>query len=232
MSNFCLSLLAAADSSPLKSVWKFFSDGGVVMILLAICSLVLLAAIFFKVFTLRRELVIPPDLERKVNDFEAHARTLEMEQTLREFEEGCSTLARLCAVAVRHRGETRAEITEAVQTASREEMVHLYSGMTAIDVSAGLAPLLGLLGMAGGLVVMFGGLGENPDTTMISRGISEALNTTVFGLGIAVPAIVAHAVFQRRIDKFSARLENLLAKLARFCEGAPLTASRPSPAKN
>ena len=220
-------ILAATQNQGLQQIWKFFVDGGFCMILLGICSFVAVAAMLFKLMSLRPKFIVPPGLAGKL----AAVRPSEssgMESVLSEIEQGRSTLARLCGVALRHRGETRSEITEAVQSAAREEILHLHAGMSVIDATISLAPLLGLLGMASGLVGMFGGLGENPDPSRVSHGISEALNTTVFGLGLAVPAIIAHAYFLRRIEVFVARLEALLAHVAHCIEGSNKTV-RPLP---
>jgi biopolymer transport protein ExbB len=90
--------------------------------------------------------------------------------------------------------------------------------MTVIDVVIAVAPLLGLLGTASGLVVVFSGLEAEADRVTIALGIGRALKTTIVGLAIAVPAIIAHGFFQRRIDTLAARLEVLLTKLAHVCE--------------
>ncbi|MCW1885363.1 MotA/TolQ/ExbB proton channel family protein [Luteolibacter flavescens] len=216
----------AAEKSAVEKLWQFFADGGYCMILLLLCSFVMVASIFFKILSLRRSLIVPAGLEKKLREYEHHHEA--SPGLFDEIKEGRTPLARLCGVALRHRGETREQITDAVQASAREEVLRLHAGMSSIDVIVSLAPLLGLLGMASGLVVMFGGLGESPDPTLVSRGISEALNTTVFGLGLAVPAIVAHAIFLRRIDMFVARLEGLLAGFARTCEKAPSSTARPS----
>jgi biopolymer transport protein ExbB len=195
-------LLAAVESQSLQQVWKFFADGGFFMILLAACSLVGVAVILFKLFSLRREIVVPAGLAAQVDGFEARMKQANGEALLREFEAGQSTLARLCAVASRNRGKSQAEINEAVQAAAREEIVHLHAGMTA-------------------LVVVFGGLGDSANHTAIALGIGRALNTTIVGLAISVPAVVAQGWFQRRIDTMAARLEVLLTRLAHALESAP-----------
>jgi len=220
-------IFAATQNQGLQQVWKFFVDGGYCMILLGVCSFVAVAAMLFKLMSLRPKFVVPSSLAEKLSALRP-SETPGMESLLGDVEQGRSTLARLCGVALRHRGETRAEITDAVQSAAREEILHLHAGMSVIDATISLAPLLGLLGMASGLVGMFGGLGENPDPSRVSHGISEALNTTVFGLGLAVPAIIAHAYFLRRIEVFVARLEALLAHLAHCIEGSNKT-PRPLP---
>jgi biopolymer transport protein ExbB len=222
-------LAAALEDPSLQRIWKFFADGGFFMILLAICSLVAVAVILFKLLSLRRETVIPAALASKVDDFEARMKLANGDAVFREFDDGRSTLARLCAVASRNRGKSQAEITEAVQAAAREEIVHLHAGMIALDVVITVAPLLGLLGTASGLVVVFGGLGDSANHSAIALGIGRALNTTIVGLAISVPAVVAQGWFQRRIDTMAARLEVLLTRLAHALERAPRSAAaRPS----
>ena len=206
---------AATQVEGLQAVWKFFEEGGFFMVLLAGCSLVAVTVIFFKVLSLRRGAVVPEKLAQAVERFcERPIVGLAGE----ELERGGSCLARLCAVALRHRAKSKAEIAEAVQAAAREEIVHLHAGMTALDVVITVAPLLGLLGTASGLVVVFGGLGDSSDHTAVALGIGRALNTTIVGLAISIPAVVAQGWFQRRIDTMAARLEVLLTRVAQACE--------------
>jgi biopolymer transport protein ExbB len=68
--------------------------------------------------------------------------------------------------------------------------------------------------------VIFQGLGETTNHLAIARGIAEALNTTIAGLAIAVPCVIAHSYFTRRIEMLTARLESLLADLAHVCAKA------------
>ena len=137
---------------------------------------------------------------------------------LKEFEKGESTLARLSSVIIKHRGRPRSEITHAVESAARVETLHLHAGISVLDTVITIAPLLGLLGTASGLVRIFQGLGDNSDHLAIARGIAEALTTTIVGLAIAVPCVVAHGYFVRRIEMLTARLEALLGDLAIVCE--------------
>jgi biopolymer transport protein ExbB len=76
------------------------------------------------------------------------------------------------------------------------------------------------LGTASGLVTIFQGLSDSADHLGIARGIAKAPNTTIFGLAIAVPCVVAHGYFTRRIEVLTARLESLLADLAHVCQKA------------
>jgi biopolymer transport protein ExbB len=52
---------------------------------------------------------------------------------------------------------------------------------------------------------------------VIARGISEALNTTVAGLVIAIPSLIAHSYYTKKVERMMVEMESicmdLLAKL-------------------
>jgi biopolymer transport protein ExbB len=67
-----------------------------------------------------------------------------------------------------------------------------------------VSTLLGLLGTISGMIISFASVAQgNPAerATLLSAGISEAMNCTAFGLLVAIPALVAYAVFQNRTDR-------------------------------
>jgi len=211
-------LLAAAPANGFQTAWEFLVKGGPFMIPLAITSVAGLMAILYKFLSLSGNRVVPPRLARDVEEFQDRVTADRVEPILKEFSKGHSTLARISAIAVKHRGKPRGEITHAVESAAREETVHLHSGIGVLDTVITVAPLLGLLGTASGLVTIFQGLGDNSDHLAIARGIAEALTTTITGLAIAVPCVIAHGYFTRRIETMTARLESLLSHLSSVCE--------------
>lgn len=213
------SLIAATtlERGP-QVTWEFLQKGGPFMIPLALAFLVAMVAILYKFLALSRSRVVPESLARDVAQFQDRITSDKVEPILKKFEKGESTLARLAAVVFKNRGKPQADIIKAVETSSREETAHLHAGIGVLDVVITVAPLLGLLGTASGLVTIFEGLGETTDHLAIARGIAEALNTTIFGLTIAVPCVIAHGYFTRRIEVQTARLETLLADLASVCQ--------------
>ncbi|MEO8615660.1 MAG: MotA/TolQ/ExbB proton channel family protein [Luteolibacter sp.] len=210
--------LAVNPTGGLQTTWEFLHKGGKFMVPLAITSIAGMMAILYKLLSLSGGRVIPRGLAGDVSQFQRLISTDKVDPVLREFERGESTLARLAAVVVKHRGKPRSEITHAVESAARVETLHLHAGIAVLDTVITIAPLLGLLGTASGLVLIFQGLGDNSDHLAIARGIAEALTTTIFGLAIAVPCVIAHGYFVRRIEMLTARLESLLGDLAAVCE--------------
>ena len=213
-------VLAASAGDGFNAAFEFLKKGGFFMIPLAVVSGVGLMAILYKCLSLGRARVVPDGLARQVEEFERTIAENKVEPVLREFQQGGSVLARLGAVAVKHRGKPLSDITQAIEASSREEGVRLHAGIGVLDTVITVAPLLGLLGTASGLVTTFEGLGETTDHTAIARGIAIALSTTIFGLTIAVPCVIAHSYFTRRIETLTARLETLLSDLAHVCHKA------------
>jgi biopolymer transport protein ExbB len=218
MTDISGSILAANQMGGFGVALDFLHKGGVFMIPLAITSVAGTMAILYKAFSLSSSRVVPGELAREVEQFPQRVIADKVEPFLSNVGKGHSTLARLAAVALRHRGRSRAEITHAVESAARVETVHLHAGIATIDTIITIAPLLGLLGTASGLVTIFQGLGDNSDHLAIARGISEALTTTIVGLAIAVPCVVAHGYFIRRIEMLTARLESLLSDFSSSLE--------------
>ena len=51
------------------------------------------------------------------------------------------------------------------------------------------------------------------DPRTIAAGIAEALNTTIAGLGIAIPCLVAHSFFSRKVERLASEMEILVNEL-------------------
>ena len=88
-------------------------------------------------------------------------------------------------------------------------------GLIILEITTGIAPLLGLLGTLSGLVGIFTAIGTDP--IAVARGIAEALNTTIVGLAVAVPSLVTYNYFQRRIEVMAVEMESLVADLVVNC---------------
>ncbi len=208
----------AADNAAWDVVWNFFRQGGWFMVPILLCSVIAVAVVVYKLTTLGKAVIIPADLAAEVEQIEEHLENDTLNGLQDEFTAGETSLARLCAVAFHHAGRTQGEVQEAVQSAAREEIVKMNTGMPALEVVITIAPLLGLLGTASGLVLVFTNVGQDTGhTAQVGQGIAMALNTTVAGLAVAVPTVIAHSHFNRKIETMAARLEVLMGKVTSAC---------------
>lgn len=75
-----------------------------------------------------------------------------------------------------------------------------------------VAPLLGMTGTVTGMIKSFDKLAEaaGMDPGAVAAGISEALITTASGLIVAIPAVVAYNLFNRRIEEYMLAIEECI----------------------
>ena len=182
-----------------------FGLGGVMMLPLGICSVLTLTVIFDRLWFLRSGRLLPGKALRVVREQaeENPGRPSKLAP------ENKHPVGRILRHGLDLLPTTSGHLQEALRDQAHRERHTLERGLTTLEVIAGIAPLLGLLGTALGMIEVFQKLAlVGPGRSeALSRGISEALLTTVLGLGIGIPALVAHALFARKIDALSLRIE-------------------------
>ena len=182
-----------------------FGLGGVMMLPLGICSVLTLTVIFDRLWFLRSGRLLPGKALRVVREQaeENPGRPSKLAP------ENKHPVGRILRHGLDLLPTTSGHLQEALRDQAHRERHTLERGLTTLEVIAGIAPLLGLLGTTLGMIEVFqnlalAGPGRNE---ALSRGISEALLTTVLGLGIGIPALVAHSLFARKIEALSLRIE-------------------------
>jgi biopolymer transport protein ExbB len=200
----------------LSGAAEFFLRGGFFMILLLALSVLAGTVILLRAAALRESRVMPPELEEAIERVQPGDSLEGVKRAVREHP---SPLGRIIGVCLHHLKWPRQENIEAVQVRARHEVVGMESGFSVLEVTTGVAPLLGLLGTLSGLVSVFANLGEGGtgDPIAVARGISEALNTTIVGLAVAAPSLVAHNYFQRKLETMAVSMEGLVADLLAKC---------------
>lgn len=90
-------------------------------------------------------------------------------------------------------GQTATELSAAMEG--------LESWMTALALVASAAPFVGLVGTVMHIIEALRNMGAGTaDMTLIGGPIATALNSTLVGLASAVPAAIAHALLQRKLQ--------------------------------
>ncbi|MCY3654014.1 MAG: MotA/TolQ/ExbB proton channel family protein [Cyanobacteria bacterium MAG IRC1_bin_28] len=128
------------------------------------------------------------------------------------------------------RGQQRrlptAMVREEVERAGTALVVSLRANLRLLEVTASLAPLLGLLGTVLGMIEAFQQIAQaenaiNPST--LSGGIWEALLTTAAGLSVAIPVVAVHNWLESRIERFTHGLNDLTTRVftTDLCQDLP-----------
>ncbi|MFT4546969.1 MAG: biopolymer transport protein ExbB [Verrucomicrobiales bacterium] len=210
---FILAGIFQAVPDAFESVWNFFYAGKLFMFFLVGLSILSITVIIYKALDLRRRLVLPGEAVDAIERAPASIDSQASRALAGELRRSRSSLGRLSLVALSGDHADKSDASRAVEARAREEIVELESGVALLEVVITIAPLLGLLGTVSGLVNVFSNLGDTADNSAIAMGIAEALNTTIAGLAIAVPTVVAHSYFMKKIERMGVRMEILLGGL-------------------
>ncbi|MBN2809285.1 MAG: MotA/TolQ/ExbB proton channel family protein [Deltaproteobacteria bacterium] len=128
---------------------------------------------------------------------------------------------RVLAAGLGARQASRDVLDSVLEEAILKELPRLEKFLPTLQVLAAIAPLLGLLGTVTGMINTFQvitvyGAG---DPRMMSGGISEALITTKLGLTVAIPIILLHTWFARRVDAIIGDMEEKSVSLSIALQG-------------
>jgi len=200
------------------NVFELVQAGGWLMIPILLCSVISLAIISERLWTLRKKKVIPAKLVSGIwvllkND----ALT---QKHIDEIENG-SPLGRVLAAGLINRHLSRELIRESIEESGRFVVHEMERFLNTLGTISTIAPLLGLLGTVIGMIKVFTaittvGVG---DPTQLAGGISEALITTAAGLTVAIPSLIFYRHLKRKIDELVVAMEQEAMKLVEFLHG-------------
>ena len=195
----------------MRDIYEFlFVKGGPVMYFIVLGSVVALALFIERIWSLRRERVLPTAFRRRVRNLVRQGKLSEAEVLCQE---NGSALAAVIGGAMREAGKPRAEVKETVNEIGRREISQMERFVELLGTIAAVEPLMGLLGTVTGLIRAFQrvessvgtGSGVNPGT--LAEGIWAALITTAAGLVVAIPAYVGYRFLQGKVDAIAVEME-------------------------
>lgn len=187
------------------------SAGGLLMIPLGICSLIVIGLIGERLISLRRGRVIPRPFVRRFRE-KVEDGQLDLEEAAEVCNEFDCAVADVFITAVKRTGRPTVEIEAAVFDALERTADGLRRYLRVFHAISNVAPLIGLLGTVLGMIDAFetmaseAGMGR-PE--LLAVGISKALVTTAGGLCVAIPAYLAYMYFSSRADAYLAEIERL-----------------------
>jgi biopolymer transport protein ExbB len=184
---------------------------------LIVCSVIALAIIGERLWSLRSGLVMPRNLlDQVVQEYRQNGVSPEMINRLATH----SPMGQIFGAGLRNVNSTPAIMKEAIEEAGRAVAIELERFLTTLGTIAAIAPLLGLFGTVIGMIEIFGSQtpqGGNP--LVLAHGISIALYNTALGLVVAVPSMVFYRYFRAKVDTLLVDMELQALKLVEIIHG-------------
>lgn len=198
-------------------MWSIIQAAGWPIWPLLAASVVALALIFERLWTLRTSAVAPPGLvDQVLAEFRQAGPTPELLQKTAQR----APLGRLLAAGLANVRSPRPVMKEAIEEVGRVVTHDLDRFLTTLGTIAAMAPLMGLLGTVIGMIEIFGSQSAaGSDPIQLARGISIALYNTAFGLIVAIPAMIFYRYFRAKVDSLVVEMEQQATKLVDLAHG-------------
>lgn len=186
--------------------------GGWLMLPIIICSIVAIAIVIERFWSLNQRRIAP---KATVGQVWTWIKNSELDAAkLRELRLA-SPLGQVLAAGLLNARQGRQAMSDAIEQNAAVVIHDLERYLSTLGTIAAITPLLGLLGTVIGMIrvfteIMIQGTGN---ANALAGGISEALITTAAGLTVAIPSYAFHRYFVRTVDSLVLTLEQESAKL-------------------
>lgn len=203
----------------MEGMARFFIEGGIWMAPIAFCSMLVLAVVIERCYSL---LVVQSQNARElISQIRRAVEANQMDKALKLCDvKPNAALSILCRRALEQAGKSEDDIKLGVEEGVLEAIPIVQKRGHVLSGLASLATLLGLLGTVMGLIEAFTVVADAPPdqkSILLTRAISIAMNCTAFGLMVAIPAMFFQLLLSGTIKKLvddvdasSLKLENML----------------------
>ena len=184
---------------------------------LVLASVISLAIIGERAWSLRGSVITPPDLLNQV--VQEYRQNGVNPMLLARLSTG-APLAQVFAAGLKNVKSTPQVMKEAIDDSGRAVAHELERFLTTLGTIATISPLLGLLGTVIGMIEIFGSQapsGSNP--IVLAHGISVALYNTAMGLIVAIPSMIFYRHFRNKVDSLIVEMESQAVKLVEILHG-------------
>lgn len=189
------------------SLFELAVQGGVIMIILAVLSVIAIYIFFDRYMMVRKASKVNPGFMENIKSFIHEGK---VESALDACRMQTGPLARMIEKGVMRIGRPLSDINTTIENVGKQEISKLEKGLALLATISGGAPMIGFMGTVIGMIQAFYNManaGSNIDITLLSGGIYTAMVTTVGGLIVGIVAYFAYNIIVARIDNLVAELE-------------------------
>ncbi len=193
--------------------------GGWLMLPIILSSVIALAIIAERLWSLQVRRVLPKHLVAQVWRWE---KIHQLDDEHMKELQASSPLGAILAAGIVNRHQSRDVMKESIEDTGRHVVHELERYLNTLGTIAAVSPLLGLLGTVFGMIQVFStittqGVG---DPGALAGGISKALITTAAGLSVAIPALMFYRYFRGRVRMLVLRMEQQAMLMVEIMHGS------------
>lgn len=192
-------------------------DGGPVLWIIGICSLIAMFIFFKKTFQFHREEV---NVRELVRGLENVLRRNGFVEAISLCDNTPGPAARVLSAAILAYERRDEDLNQAIDDACLEELPKLEKNIDILGTIGFISPLLGLLGTVLGMMETFQTVNVTSSmalsSTELAGTIRMALITTAGGLAVAIPCYVAYNYLISRVNAITLDMEKAASEIIYF----------------
>lgn len=191
---------------------EFIKAGGWLMVPIIAFSIIAAAICLERLWALNNKRLVPDDL---LADVWTKLKAGQLDNDAVNQLRGDSALGLVLAAGLNNANAGRDIMKESIEESANYVIHDMERYLNTLGTIAAVSPLVGLLGTVIGMIAVFSELmlHGTGNVAILAGGISQALITTASGITVAIPALIMHRHFHRKIDTVVVTLEQEAVKL-------------------
>ena len=215
-----LAKAAQAAAGPEKiSLFHLLQEGGVLMIPLLLCSVILVYVFVERWQAIRKASVLDISFMDRVRE-QVHSGNLS--GAIATCKKNNSPIAHIVEKGISRMGKPIDFIEKSMENTGKLEVYQLEKNLSVLSTIAGIAPILGFLGTIAGMIILFFNVqhqGFSLET--IAGGIYTKMVTSATGLIIGLLAYLGYAYLNAQINKNVNRMESAAVEFLDIIQDVP-----------
>lgn len=206
-----LQTLPAATTPEKISLIYLLKEGGILMIPLLICSVLVVYFFIERFLVIRKAANRDQSFMSRIRD---HITTGNLNAARSLAKNTDSSIARMIEKGVSRIGMNTEYIERAMESSGKLEVYHLEKNMGGLSTIAKIAPMFGFLGTIAGMIILFFNIQHQGFSLEgIAGGIYTKMVTSAVGLIIGLLAYVAYDYLNAQINKNVNKMEAAAVEL-------------------
>ncbi|MHB9022970.1 MAG: MotA/TolQ/ExbB proton channel family protein [Armatimonadota bacterium] len=188
------------------TIWQQLMQGGISLIPLGICSILVIAIALDRMWTYARVGKVPKELIRRIENLIAAG---DWHSAIRLLDDSPSPYSRIAKASLMQKNATEQEIADLLTLACDAEIASAASPVPVLGTIGNIAPFIGLFGTVIGIMKAFAQMSSQAAAGMdvVSQGIAEALIATAAGLAVGIVAVIFNNWCNAWLERYRLDLE-------------------------
>lgn len=199
------SIVADEPATEKLSLMYLLYEGGVLMIPLGLCSILMVYIFVERLAVIRKAAVVEPTFMPRVRE---HVTEGNLEAAKRLAKSTSGPTARIIDKGLSRIGKPVDHIEKSMENTGKLEVYNMEKNLSILSTIAGIAPMFGFLGTIAGMIILFFNIQHQGfSIENIAGGIYTKMVTSAVGLIIGLLSYVAYNYLNAQINKAVNKME-------------------------